>query len=90
MSLIKHRIHDVLVQAHDAQARLAHCSVYVVARSLRQRAVALQTAVVTRLAVAAPQARLDESDKVFDAGWLVSLATMRALRAHRAGLELLW
>lgn len=72
------------------KGRLARCSIYTISRLVRHRAVTLQTAVVTHLAAAIPQAQLDEYDKVFDAFWLVSLGTAQAAAVRRARSGISW
>ena len=83
MSPIKQRIHDRLMKIRTMKKVCLHNSVYYGRRSVRARALSLQTAVVTQLAASVPTARLSEYDKVFDAGWLVSLRTTRAVEARR-------
>lgn len=83
LSSTKQRIHDRLMEIRTMKKVCLHNLVYYGGRSVRARALSLQTAVVTQLAASVPAARLSEYDKVFDAGWLVSLGTARASIARR-------
>ena len=82
LSSIKQRIHEMKIRTMKKVC--LHNLVYYGGRSVRARALSLQTAVVTQLAASVPAARLSEYDKVFDAGWLVSLGTARASIARRS------